>query len=77
MTGDILETYLDCSKQAGTSLLWYRVSRNQVVAMSPGIVLLPQKDVILMEVYVSIQSKYMPPCQWYLHNNASYPYHLQ
>jgi hypothetical protein len=39
--------------------------------------LLPRKDVILMSVYVSVQSKYMPPCQWYLHNNASYPYRLQ
>jgi len=38
--------------------------------MRPGIVLLPRKDVMLMAVYVSVQSKYMPPCQRYLHNNA-------
>jgi len=31
---------------------------------------------ILMAVCVSVQSKCMPPCQWYLHTNASYPCHL-
>jgi len=45
--------------------------------MRPGVVLLPRKDVILMALYVSVQSKYIPPCQWYLHNNASYPHPLQ
>ncbi len=30
----------------------------------------PMKHVILMAVYVSVQSQYMPPCQWYLRKYA-------
>jgi len=33
--------------------------------------LLLRKDVILMAVYVSVQSNYMPPYQWYLHNTMA------
>jgi len=41
--------------------------------MRPGIVLLPRKDVILMAVYVSVQSQYTPACQYtFTHMKVSY-----
>ncbi len=31
------------------------------------------KDIILMAVYISVQSQYMPPCQKYFRTYASHP----